>query len=126
MMIILFTCLASVIHFYIFAMESLLWGKPRINKVFGMSPEAAAQNRLFAFNQGFYNLFLALAAAAGVAFFIADSSSLIGTTLIVYSLGSMVGASIVLFCSEKKLVRAALIQGIPPLLGLLAISVRWI
>ena len=116
---LVFTVLASVIHFYIFVMESLLWGKPRINKVFGMSPELAEQNRLFAFNQGFYNLFLAVAAAAGIVF-VAKDSLVVGITLIIPSLLSMFGASVVLFFSERKLWKPALIQGLPPFLGLIA------
>jgi putative membrane protein len=115
-MTLIFASVAGLIHFYIFVMESLLWGRPKINRVFGVSPETAEHNRIFAFNQGFYNLFLALAAAVGL---IVGLDSEVGKTLVVYSLASMLMASLVLLFSNKKLLRPALIQGIPPLLGLL-------
>jgi putative membrane protein len=112
---------AALIHVYIFWMESLTWGRPKTNRVFRVTPEAAEQNRLFAFNQGFYNLFLAIAAFAGL---VAGTESPIGLTLVVYSLASMVGASLVLIYSQPKLIRAALIQGLPPLLGLVFLLLR--
>ena len=99
-------------------MESVFWGKPRINRVFGVSPAQAEQNRLFAFNQGYYNLFLAIAALTGVALTFTDQR-VAATTLMIYSSLSMLGAGIVLVLSGKRLIRAALIQGAPPLVGLL-------
>jgi putative membrane protein len=113
-----FIGIASLIHVYIFAMESVLWGKPRINKTFRVSPEQAEQTRLFAFNQGFYNLFLAVAGMAGILFSTGTHFEA-GMALMAYAALSMVGAAVVLFCSERKLARAALIQGLPPLLGLI-------
>ena len=49
-------------------MESLTWRKPATWKRFGVaSQEDAETQALFAFNQGFYNLFLAIIAAVGIA-----------------------------------------------------------
>lgn len=109
--------MAALIHVYIFFMESVLWGQSRVNRVFGMTSEQAEQTRLFAFNQGFYNLFLALGIFVGT--FMVNSGGLAeGRVLICFAGASMVGASCVLFFSQRKLFRAALIQGFPPLLGL--------
>jgi putative membrane protein len=119
-MALVFLGTASLIHVYIFAMESLLWGRPRINKTFAMTPEMAAQNRLFAFNQGFYNLFLALGAAAGIGLELCGLHS-VGLALMVFCGLSMVGAALVLVFSSPKLMKAALVQGVPPLLGLAAL-----
>lgn len=119
----IFIALSGVVHVYIFAMESLLWGKPKINKVFGMSAEAAEQNRLFAFNQGFYNLFLAIAALASVVF-ISKGIKIVGLTLAIYSLGSMLAAATVLIISQRRLARAAIAQGFAPLIGLIAIGLQ--
>ena len=116
----LFTGLAAFIHFYIFVVESLLWGKPRTNKVFRITPEQAEQNRQFAFNQGFYNLFLAIAAAAG-SILCATGTITIGFTLMAYATLSMLAAALVLICSQRNLIRAALIQGLPPLLALICL-----
>lgn len=114
----LLTGLAAIIHIYIFMIESLLWGIPRTNKVFRITPEQADQNRLFAFNQGFYNLFLAIAAATGIALCLSGTIT-IGFTLMVYANFSMLGAAVVLIYSQRKLIRAALFQGLPPLLALI-------
>lgn len=113
----LFTGLAALIHTYIFAVESLLWGKPQTNKVFRLTPEQAEQNRVFAFNQGFYNLFLAIAAAGGMALCLSGTIT-IGFTLMAYANLSMLGAALVLIYSQRKLMRAAAIQGLPPLIAL--------
>lgn len=120
-MIFIFASIAGLIHLYIFCLESLLWGRPKTNRVFGMSPETASQNRLLAFNQGFYNLFLALAAIAGL---VIGLHSSVGRTLVVYSQASMLLAAMVLIFSNKKLLRPALIQGIPPLLGLVFLALQ--
>lgn len=106
---------AGVIHLYIFSLESLFWGRPKTNRVFGLSAEKAEQNRLLAFNQGFYNLFLGVGAFGGVAF---GLDSVVGKTLAEYSLLSMLAAAIVLIFSNRKLLRAALVQGLPALMGL--------
>src|SRR5690606_17674509 len=100
---------AAFTHIFFFVLESFLWGNPKINKIFKMSEEQATNSRLLAFNQGFYNLFLAIAVFAGF-FFILQGSKTVGETLIVYSLLSMLGASLVLYFSNRKLWRGALVQ----------------
>ena len=122
-LIYIFVSLAVLIHIYIFTMESLTWGSPRTNKAFGMTKETAEANKLFAFNQGFYNLFLAVACIVGL-FSIGGADNYwngIGTGLLYAGLGSMFGASIILFVSSRKMLRAALIQGLPPLLSILTL-----
>jgi putative membrane protein len=113
-----FVSVAAVIHIYIFLMESIWWGRPKTNRTFGVTDLQAEQNRLFAFNQGYYNLFLALASLLGVVL-VFSNQLVVGSTLIVYSSFSMFGAALVLLYSKKNLIRAALIQGVPPLLGLI-------
>lgn len=114
-----FILIAACVHIFIFIMESILWGQPTTNRAFGVNAEQAEQNRLFAFNQGYYNLFLAVAAIVGVVLLNLDHS-LIANTLMIYSSLSMLGAALVLFYSKKSLIRPALIQGLPPLLGLVS------
>ena len=70
-----------------------------------------------AFNQGFYNLFLALGAGVGLALLSVNST--IAFTLILFSALCMVGAGVVLFFSIRTSRRAAMIQAGPPLLGVL-------
>jgi len=49
----------AVFHLYIFFLESIAWESARTRNVFGTTPESAATTRVLAFNQGFYNLFVA-------------------------------------------------------------------
>lgn len=51
--------LIAVLHIYILVLEMFLWTTPRAIKVFGTTPELAAQTRVLAGNQGLYNGFLA-------------------------------------------------------------------
>ena len=74
-----------------------------------------------AFNQGFYNLFLAIGAGTGLVMLAINST--IALTLIAASSLSMVGAGAVLFFSVKRSRRAAVIQAGPALLGVLALFV---
>jgi putative membrane protein len=57
---------AALLHVYIFTMESLTWTSPRTRATFGSTPEEAETTKLLAFNQGFYNLFLAIVAGIGI------------------------------------------------------------
>ncbi|MCB0378995.1 MAG: DUF1304 domain-containing protein [Bdellovibrionales bacterium] len=111
-----FALIAGIIHVYIFLMESLLWGSPKTNKAFGVSAEMAEANRLFAFNQGYYNLFLAIAVFLGVGLSFTEFA-IAANTLIVYSSLSMLGAALVLISSNRKMIRPALVQGFPPFLA---------
>src|SRR5512143_579895 len=57
---------AALFHVYVFALESLLWTTDRARRVFGTTPADAQTTRVLAYNQGFYNLFLAVEIAAGI------------------------------------------------------------
>jgi putative membrane protein len=115
-----FAVLAAVIHVYIFALESLLWNKSKTRKLFGIRDEAQfLATKSLAFNQGFYNLFLAVTIAASffTAYFTEYSASAeIGAWLRHFALGSILAAAIVLFFSNRKMIRAVIIQGAPALL----------
>ena len=128
---LLFAFIAAALHVYIFTMESLTWTKPATWKRFGLASQADAETtRPLAYNQGFYNLFLAIGAFIGVgsvAFAAGDPvQSAVGWTLVFSCCGSMLLAAVVLALSGKKYLRAAATQGATPLLavvlGLLAIN----
>lgn len=112
---LIFAALAALMHLFIFWMESLRWERPATRRVFGTTPEQAATTRQLAFNQGFYNLFLAIIAAAGVALF---WWPVVSATLLLVSLGSMLAAALVLGSTDRRKLRAALVQGMFPALGL--------
>ncbi|MGH8506651.1 MAG: DUF1304 domain-containing protein [Stenotrophobium sp.] len=50
--------LVALIHVYIVIVEMLLWDKPYGRRVFGLTPEFAAESKTLAANQGLYNGFL--------------------------------------------------------------------
>src|SRR5271167_3483020 len=63
---LVFAGLAGLLHVYIFTMESLTWTSKRTRAAFGTTPEEAETTKLLAFNQGFYNLFLAIVTGVGI------------------------------------------------------------
>ena len=110
--------LAGAVHVLIFCMESLWWTSPKVRARFRQTPEQAGATRLFAFNQGFYNLFLAVGAFAGIALVLLGHPGP-GLTLVSWNCLFMLGAAIVLVASAPQMWRGALIQGTAPLLFLL-------
>lgn len=117
-----FGSLAALLHVYIFVMESVQWSQPRIWKRFGVADQATADaTKPMAYNQGFYNLFLAIGAILGIVLFWAGDAGtpadVAGRALVLFSLGSMVAASLVLLTTGMEYVRPALIQGTLPLIG---------
>ena len=110
--------LAGVVHVLIFCMESLWWTTPKVRVRFRQAPEQANATKLFAFNQGFYNLFLAIGTFAGLALVLMGHAGS-GLTLVRWNCLSMLGAAIVLAASAPQLRRGAVIQGAAPLLFLL-------
>ncbi|MGH7520595.1 MAG: DUF1304 domain-containing protein [Gemmatimonadales bacterium] len=114
--------LAGVVHVLIFCMESLWWTNPKVRRRFRQAPEQAEATKLLAFNQGFYNLFLAIGTFAGLAL-VLGGQPVSGLTLVRWSCLSMLGAAIVLAASAPQLRRGALIQGAAPLVFLLLSAV---
>jgi putative membrane protein len=96
-----------------------MWGKARTNKVFGVKDAEAQIIKPFAFNQGFYNLFLALAVLFGLHLRTAEMTAAAGSVLIIYGLASMIAAGVVLVLSTPRLWRAALIQILPGIAGII-------
>src|SRR4051794_11610418 len=113
---LIFAGLAALLHVYIWVMESLTWTSPRTRATFGITEEQALATKELAFNQGFYNLFLAIVTAAGVVAMFSDHRA-VGAALIFAGVGSMLAAAVVLLVSSPDKSRAALTQGIFPLIA---------
>ena len=113
---------AGLIHVYIFRLESLAWTDPGTRRVFGTTPETAEVTKPLAYNQGFYNLFLAVIAVIGIVVAVTGSDD-VGAALIYAACGSMVAAALVLVTSDASKLRAAAIQGLAPALAVLALLV---
>jgi putative membrane protein len=114
---LVFAILAALLHVYIFVMESLTWTSPRTRATFGTTPETAETTKELAFNQGFYNLFLAVVTAVGVigAF---TGHRAVGVALVFAGVGSMLAAAVVLLSSSPDKARAAVTQGTFPLIAI--------
>jgi putative membrane protein len=113
---LIFAGLAALLHVYIWVMESLTWTSARTRATFGITEEEAAATKELAFNQGFYNLFLAIVAAAGIVAILIGCTA-VGAALIFAGAGSMLAAALVLLMSSPDKARAAITQGIFPLIA---------
>ena len=112
----IFIILAAVFHLYVFYLESVAWSRARTWKRFGLkSQEDADIIRPMAFNQGFYNLFLALSCFIGLSILGPNFSA--GIALLFAGSVSMVLAGVVLFFSSRTSHRSAFAQAGPPLVG---------
>ena len=111
---------AALIHVYFFLMESVWFMQPRVWARFGVaSAEDAGLVRSFAYNQGFYNLFLAVGVGIGLGL-VATGAVDAGRALVLFATGSMVAAGLVLYLHNHGFLRAAAIQAIPPLVAIVA------
>ena len=81
------------------------------------SEEEAQATKELAFNQGFYNLFLAIVTVTGIV--IGGTGRYgVGLALIFAGTGSMLAAAVVLLASSPDKARAASTQGIFPLIAI--------
>lgn len=108
-----FAAVSALLHVYIWYLESFAWtGKARA--VFGTTADEAAATRELAYNQGFYNLFLAVIAGIGIVIAAVGDRG-IGVALILAGTGAMLAAALVLVLSSPDKRGAALKQGAAPL-----------
>ena len=116
-----FSVLAGLLHVAIFVAESFRWRHPAVWRAFGVrSQQAADDATFFTFNQGFYNLFLAVGAIAGPVMIVAGDRAA-GFTSLIYACASMVAAAAVLLGGGGRCyVRAATVQATFPALALVA------
>jgi putative membrane protein len=120
---LIFAGLAALLHVYIWVMESLTWTSARTRATFGITEEEAVATKELAFNQGFYNLFLAIVTAVGIV--IGGTGRYgIGLALIFAGVGSMFAAAVVLLVSSPDKARAAITQGILPLIAIVLIGLH--
>jgi putative membrane protein len=122
---LIFSVLTFAIHILIFIGESLLWGEPviidkvlsKVDAPAGISPSDQAQIlEVLFFNQGFYNLFVALGGIAGLVLYKYGRIQE-GLTLVCYTCLIAFGAGVVLAATTTAYPAAA-IQGLPPLIAL--------
>ncbi len=111
-----FAVLAALVHVFIFYLKSIAWTTARARAVFGMTEAEAAATRVLAFNQGFYNLFLAVAVLVGVVLAAAGTTT-VGITLVLTGAASMAAAALVLAVSSPDRAGTAAKQELLPALA---------
>ncbi|NPC41707.1 DUF1304 domain-containing protein [Nocardioides sp. zg-1230] len=108
---------AALLHVYIWVLESFRWTEPATRRTFGVSERDAPVLAPMAYNQGFYNLFLAIITIVGLA--LLGSQEDVGRALSLAGTGSMLGAALVLVTHDRSMARAAITQGTLPALAVL-------
>jgi putative membrane protein len=110
---------AALLHIGFFGLESLAFSRPDVWARFRLSSQADADIvRPMAFNQGFYNLFLAIGVIGGL-LLVATGSVEAGRAIVLFSCACMVGAGTVLVSSDRRFASSAAIQAVPPLLAII-------
>ncbi|MDN6024771.1 DUF1304 domain-containing protein [Bifidobacterium mongoliense] len=113
--------LAALLHIFIFYLEAFAWDSEQARHLFKTgSVEQAQLTKSNAYNQGFYNLFLAVIALAGVIAWFVNAHT-VGLSLVFSGAGSMLAAALVLFVSSAPHRSAAVKQGALPLLAVLLV-----
>ena len=115
----LFAMVAALFGVVAWVLESFLFQKPSVQAFLLGKPEPAAGVRLWAFNQGFYNLFLAAGLIAGLIAYYAGHES-VGRALVIYGCAFIAATGVVLFISNRRLWRSMIAQSGPPLIALIA------
>jgi putative membrane protein len=100
-----------------------MWSRASTWRSFGVRSQTDADLiRPMAFNQGFYNLFLALGVTIGLGLATWPNLSQAGHAIALFAAASMVAAAVVLISSSPRLARAAAIQGVAPLAGIVLLA----
>jgi putative membrane protein len=115
-----FAVVAGLFHVYVFVLESVLFPRrPQVQRTFLGHDHPDPDVLPWAFNQGFYNLFLAAGAIGGVIACHAGQPTA-GRAVTLFACACMAGAGVVLVASQRRLWRAAVAQAVPPLIALVA------
>jgi putative membrane protein len=110
--------LVALEHLYILYLEMFAWTTPRVQRLFGTTPETARDSKVLAANQGLYNGFL----AAGLVWGLVHPSTAIGTQICLFFLGCVIIAAIYGSLTAKRSI--LWVQGGPALIAFLLVLVR--
>jgi putative membrane protein len=111
-----FFAVAGLVHVGFFVLESILFQRPGGHKLFRMTEADHAAAKVWAKNQGFYNLFLAIGTFIGLGYVLKLKIEVAGV-LTGFCGFSMIAAGVVLWVTSPQLRRGALLQIVPPVLG---------
>ena len=113
---VIFALGAAILHVVVFYLESFAWTSDGALKAFNMTKEEAENTQEMAFNQGFYNLFLAIEVFVGV--FLMATRNPAGKVLVTFAVCSMEFAAILLYVTSPDKRSAAIKQAVFPLMAL--------
>jgi putative membrane protein len=116
--------LAALLHIVFFLFESVFWARPAIYARFGIKTQSEADIiRPMAYNQGFYNLALAIGVIVGIFLLEGHGGSFVaGKTLLIFGTACMSVAGIVLATTGRSYRAAAALQFVPAVVALLLTS----
>jgi putative membrane protein len=110
--------LAGVIHLGFFVFESFFLQTQKGEKFLKLSPDTYRQVRVWAFNQGFYNLAFALGTFWGL-YYVLKLQVMVAGVLTSFCGFSMIMFGMVLWWTVPSMRKLAYLQMGPPLLGFL-------
>ena len=117
----IFILITSLLHIVFFKIESIDFMKLETLQRFSLTAEKAEVVKVWAYNQGFYNLFIAFGLLYGIYLLYRDdlnkAKPLLSTLLLI-----IVGAGIVLATSADGKIIAASIQAIPALIAFILLN----
>ncbi len=125
---LIFAAVTIFIHIVVFFIESIFWLEPiiytqAVTKIDVLTDISAYEQarilEVLFFNQGFYNLFVALGGPAGIILYKLGKTQA-GIALVSYTCLFAFGAGLVL-ASSTTAYPGALVQGVPPALAILGI-----
>ena len=120
---LVFAAVASLLHGFFFYLESVVFTTPLTWKRFGVDSQVDADVlKPMAYNQGFYNLFLAIGTIVGIVLAAAGHTA-VGGALAIFGTASMALAGVVLASTGRAMIRAAAIQFVPAALAVLLTAI---
>ena len=108
----------AVEHIYILYLEMFAWTTPRVQRMFGTTPQIARDSQALAANQGLYNGFL----AAGLIWGLLHPDLAVGWQIQVFFLSCVLVAAVYGGLTAKRSI--LWVQGGPALLALLLVLVQ--
>lgn len=115
----IFVGLVALEHLYFLYLEMFAWTTPRVQRIFGTTPEFAQASKALAANQGLYNGFL----AAGLIWALLHPNVATGKEIALFFLACVLVAAIYGSLTAKRTI--LYVQGGPTLIALLLVLIGW-
>ncbi|MGY4828110.1 DUF1304 domain-containing protein [Sphaerotilaceae bacterium SBD11-9] len=107
--------LVALLHLYFLVLEMFLWDTPTGRRVFGNTPEFAAESKVLAANQGLYNGFL----AAGLLWSVWVGLAGAGRPIALFFLGCVVVAGVYGAATASR--KILFVQALPGAIAIAAV-----